>query len=132
MLFEPADRKAIGEGAVRETGALKLWSRGQGQRVREVSCKYVLVWQKLGEGWKLESCIWNRVADSTGAGQPRRAGQGGGQGRLQGGIGGGGGQGRFQPGVGGGQGRFQGGVGGGQGGVGGGQGGVERVPGGRV
>src|ERR1700736_3772623 len=40
MLFEPGDRKAIGEGAVRETGGLKLWSRGQGQRLREISCKY--------------------------------------------------------------------------------------------
>ena len=41
MLFEPADRKAIGEGAVRETGALKLWNRGQGQRVREIGRAHV-------------------------------------------------------------------------------------------
>jgi ketosteroid isomerase-like protein len=143
MVFEPASRKAIGDGVVREAGALKLWANGQGQRPREISCKYVLVWQKLDESWKMESCIWNRVADPSGAAQqPRRAGQGGGQGRLQGGVGGGGqgrfqpgvgggqgggqgrfqgggGQGRFQPGVGGGQGRYQGGIGGGGQGVGG-------------
>jgi ketosteroid isomerase-like protein len=142
MVFEPASRKAIGDDVVREAGALKLWTSGQGQRAREISCKYVLVWQKLGEAWKMESCVWNRIADPSGAAQqPRRVGQGrfqggvggDGQGRSQPGVGGGqggfqgggqgrfqgGGQGRFQPGVGGGQGRYQGGVGGGGQGVGG-------------
>jgi ketosteroid isomerase-like protein len=132
LRFSPTSVKSVGVGAVRETGALQLWTKSPRQRLREVSCKYVFVWQQIANEWKLETCIWNRIVDPTARGnrQGRRAGQGGGgsgagQGRFQGGGGSGAGQGRFQggggPGAvqgrfqgGGGQGRFQGGEGEGQ------------------
>jgi ketosteroid isomerase-like protein len=120
LRFSPTSVKSVGVGAVRETGALQLWTKSPRQRLREVSCKYVFVWQQIANEWKLETCIWNRIVDPTARGnrQGRRAGQGGGgsgagQGRFQGGGGSGAGQGRFQGGggPGAGQGRFQGGGG---------------------
>ena len=51
------DVKPLGSDAAREVGTFTLKTKGQQQQ--EVAGKYVVVWQKVGNDWKLATDIWN-------------------------------------------------------------------------
>ena len=51
------DVKPLGPSAVREIGTFSLKTKGP--TPQEVTGKYVVVWEKVGSEWKLESDIWN-------------------------------------------------------------------------
>ena len=51
------DVKRIGRLAVREVGTFSL--RAKGPSPKEVTGKYVVVWEKVGPSWKLAADIWN-------------------------------------------------------------------------
>ncbi len=51
------DVKPLGPDAAREVGTFTLKTKGQQQQ--EVAGKYVVVWQKVGNDWKLATDIWN-------------------------------------------------------------------------
>ncbi len=51
------DVKPLGTEAAREIGSFTLKTKGQ--QAQEVVGKYVVVWQKVGNEWKLATDIWN-------------------------------------------------------------------------
>ena len=51
------DVKPLGNDAASEIGTFSLMTKGQ-QR-QPVTGKYVVVWQKVGNDWKLAADIWN-------------------------------------------------------------------------
>jgi uncharacterized protein (TIGR02246 family) len=51
------DVKPLGTSAVREIGTFSLNTKGP--TPQEVSGKYVVVWEKVGNDWKLATDIWN-------------------------------------------------------------------------
>ena len=51
------DVKPLGPSAAREIGTFSLKTRGP--TPQEVSGKYVVVWEKVGNDWKLAADIWN-------------------------------------------------------------------------
>ena len=51
------DVKSLGPSAAREIGTFSLKTRGPSPQ--EVAGKYVVVWEKVGNDWKLASDIWN-------------------------------------------------------------------------
>ncbi len=51
------DVKPLGNDAASEIGTFSLMTKGQ-QR-QPVTGKYVVVWQKVGNDWKLATDIWN-------------------------------------------------------------------------
>jgi uncharacterized protein (TIGR02246 family) len=51
------DVKVLGPSAAREIGTFSLKTRGAAPR--EVTGKYVVVWEKVGSDWKLAADIWN-------------------------------------------------------------------------
>jgi len=51
------DVKPLGPSAAREIGTFSLKTKGP--RPQEVSGKYVVVWEKVGDDWKLATDIWN-------------------------------------------------------------------------
>ena len=51
------DVKPLGPSAAREIGTFTLKTKGP--TPQEVTGKYVVVWEKIGNEWKLESDIWN-------------------------------------------------------------------------
>jgi uncharacterized protein (TIGR02246 family) len=51
------DVKALGLSAAREIGTFSLKTKGQ--RPQEVTGKYLVVWEKVGNEWKLAADIWN-------------------------------------------------------------------------
>jgi uncharacterized protein (TIGR02246 family) len=51
------DVKALGSSAAREIGTFTL--RAKGQQQQEVVGKYVVIWEKDGDDWKLATDIWN-------------------------------------------------------------------------
>jgi uncharacterized protein (TIGR02246 family) len=51
------DVKPLGPSAAREIGTFSLKTKGP--RPQEVSGKYVVVWEKVGNDWKLATDIWN-------------------------------------------------------------------------
>jgi uncharacterized protein (TIGR02246 family) len=51
------DVKRLGPSAAREIGTFNLKTKGP--TPQEVSGKYVVVWEKVGEEWKLAADIWN-------------------------------------------------------------------------
>jgi uncharacterized protein (TIGR02246 family) len=51
------DVKVLGPSAAREIGTFSLKTRGAA--AREVTGKYVVVWEKAGSDWKLAADIWN-------------------------------------------------------------------------
>jgi uncharacterized protein (TIGR02246 family) len=51
------DVKPLGPTAAREIGTFSLKTKGP--TPREVSGKYVVVWEKVGGVWKLANDIWN-------------------------------------------------------------------------
>jgi uncharacterized protein (TIGR02246 family) len=51
------DIKSLGSSAAREIGTFSL--KVKGPTPREVTGKYVVVWEKIGNNWKLATDIWN-------------------------------------------------------------------------
>jgi uncharacterized protein (TIGR02246 family) len=51
------DVKRLGNSAAREIGTFSLKTKGP--TPHEVTGKYVVVWEKVGRGWKLAADIWN-------------------------------------------------------------------------
>ena len=51
------DVKPLGPSAAREIGTFSL--RAKGSIPREITGKYVVVWEKIGSDWKLATDIWN-------------------------------------------------------------------------
>jgi ketosteroid isomerase-like protein len=73
--FDTMSIKPLGENAMRVVGTLTLQLRSAQNagrlaagvpQPREVSAKYVFVWQKIGDEWKIESSIWNRIGPERG------------------------------------------------------------------
>jgi ketosteroid isomerase-like protein len=53
------DVKPLGPSAAREIGTFSLKTRGPNPK--DVFGKYVVVWEKVGNDWKLAADIWNDV-----------------------------------------------------------------------
>jgi uncharacterized protein (TIGR02246 family) len=51
------DVKRLGPSAAREIGTFSLKTKGS--TPKEVTGKYVVVWEKVGKHWKLAADIWN-------------------------------------------------------------------------
>jgi uncharacterized protein (TIGR02246 family) len=51
------DVKSLGPTAAREIGTFSLKTKGP--TPKEVTGKYVVVWEKVGSDWKLATDIWN-------------------------------------------------------------------------
>jgi uncharacterized protein (TIGR02246 family) len=51
------DVKRLGSSAAREIGTFRLKTKGP--TPKEVTGKYVVVWEKVGTDWKLATDIWN-------------------------------------------------------------------------
>ncbi len=51
------DVKRLGPSAAREIGTFSLKTKGPTRK--EVTGKYVVVWEKVGKDWKLAADIWN-------------------------------------------------------------------------
>jgi uncharacterized protein (TIGR02246 family) len=51
------DVKRLGPSAAREIGTFSLKTKGSPSK--EVTGKYVVVWEKVGKDWKLAADIWN-------------------------------------------------------------------------
>lgn len=51
------DVKSLGSSAAREIGTFVLTTKGSPPQ--EVTGKYVVVWEKVGDDWKLATDIWN-------------------------------------------------------------------------
>src|SRR5690349_1338840 len=51
------DVKPLGPSAAREIGTFKLKTKGP--TPKDVTGKYVVVWEKAGDDWKLATDIWN-------------------------------------------------------------------------
>ncbi|MFL6929395.1 MAG: YybH family protein [Xanthobacteraceae bacterium] len=51
------DVKSLGPSAAREIGTFTLKTKGP--TPQEISGKYVVVWEKVGNDWKLATDIWN-------------------------------------------------------------------------
>ena len=51
------DVKPLGPTAAREIGTYSLKTKGP--TPKEVTGKYVVVWEKVGNDWKLAADIWN-------------------------------------------------------------------------
>jgi uncharacterized protein (TIGR02246 family) len=51
------DVKRLGPSAAREIGTFSL--RTKGPTPKEVTGKYVVIWEKVGKNWKLAADIWN-------------------------------------------------------------------------
>ena len=55
--FTTLDVKPLGPSASREIGTFSLKTKGPAPQ--EVTGKYVVVWEKIGNDWKLAADIWN-------------------------------------------------------------------------
>jgi ketosteroid isomerase-like protein len=51
------DVKALGPSAARELGTFSFMTKGANPK--EVTGKFVVVWEKIGSDWKLATDIWN-------------------------------------------------------------------------
>ena len=51
------DVRPLGSSAAREIGTFSLETKGA--TAKEVTGKYVVVWEKVGSDWKLATDIWN-------------------------------------------------------------------------
>jgi ketosteroid isomerase-like protein len=51
------DVKRLGPSAAREIGTFSLTTKGP--TAKEITGKYVVVWEKVGKDWKLAADIWN-------------------------------------------------------------------------
>jgi uncharacterized protein (TIGR02246 family) len=57
LKLETVDVKPLGPSAAREIGTFSLRTKGPGSQ--EIAGKYVVVWEKIGNDWKLAVDIWN-------------------------------------------------------------------------
>ena len=57
LKFITLDVKPLGTSAAREIGTFSLKTKGASQK--EVTGKYVVIWEKVGTQWKLATDIWN-------------------------------------------------------------------------
>ncbi len=57
--FATLDLETLAADAVRETGYLTFQAGDQSSE--PISCKYLLVWQKKGDDWKLAAMSWSRI-----------------------------------------------------------------------
>jgi uncharacterized protein (TIGR02246 family) len=55
--FTTLDVKPLGPSAAREIGTFVLTTKGSPPQ--EITGKYVVVWEKVGDDWKLAADIWN-------------------------------------------------------------------------
>ncbi len=55
--FSTLDVKQFGPSAAREIGTFSLKTKGPNPK--DVTGKYVVVWEKVGNDWKLAADIWN-------------------------------------------------------------------------
>jgi uncharacterized protein (TIGR02246 family) len=55
--FTTLDVKSFGSSAAREIGTFSVKTKGP--TPQEVTGKYVVVWEKVGNDWKLAADIWN-------------------------------------------------------------------------
>jgi ketosteroid isomerase-like protein len=51
------DVKRLGPSAVREIGTFSMKTKGP--TPKEITGKYVVVWERVGRNWKLATDIWN-------------------------------------------------------------------------
>ncbi len=51
------DVKPLGDSNAREVGTLTLKTKGENPQ--EITGKYIVIWQKVGDEWKLADDIWN-------------------------------------------------------------------------
>ena len=51
------DVKRLGPSAAREIGTFSMKTKGQ--TPKEITGKYVVVWERVGRNWKLATDIWN-------------------------------------------------------------------------
>jgi len=51
------DVKSLGDSFARESGTLMLKTKGDNPQV--IAGKYIVIWQKVGDQWKLSDDIWN-------------------------------------------------------------------------
>ena len=58
MTLTAVDVKSLGNSAVREIGAFSLRTKGQ-TPPREIVGKYVAVWERVGEDWKMATRVWS-------------------------------------------------------------------------
>ena len=62
LSFQTRSLRPLGIDTVREIGDLRIVLHAEaGRAASELPNKYLFVWQKIGEEWKIESAIWNRV-----------------------------------------------------------------------
>jgi ketosteroid isomerase-like protein len=54
---EARDVKPLGPAAAREIGTFSLKTKGPNPQ--EVTGKYIVVWEKVGNDWQLAADIWN-------------------------------------------------------------------------
>ncbi|WGS18805.1 MULTISPECIES: DUF4440 domain-containing protein [unclassified Bradyrhizobium] len=55
--LETLDVKPLGPSAAREIGTFSLKTKGPNPK--DVTGKYVVIWEKVGNDWKLAADIWN-------------------------------------------------------------------------
>ena len=54
------DVKRLGPAAAREIGTFSL--KAKGPAPKEITGKYVVVWERIGRDWKLAADIWPRAS----------------------------------------------------------------------
>ena len=59
LSLRPVSFEAYGDAAGREIGRFALDAPVQGRRTARVEGKYVVVWKKTADGWRLDTDIWN-------------------------------------------------------------------------
>ena len=58
LALDPVSVETWGDAA-REIGRFTLEAPGQGDQTAKVEGKYVVVWKKTADGWRLDTDIWN-------------------------------------------------------------------------
>ena len=59
LSLDPVSVETYGGDAAREIGRFTLEAPGQGGQTARVEGKYVVVWKRTAEGWRLDTDIWN-------------------------------------------------------------------------
>ena len=57
--FAPEDMELLGQHAARESGNL-TFEFGE-KTEAPINCKYLVVWQKVGDDWKIAAMTWSRI-----------------------------------------------------------------------
>ena len=74
MEFDTVTINPMSSDVVRAVGTFSMRSEGGqallGEKVapRDIACKYLFLWQKVGGQWKLQTAIWNRIGAPPGRG----------------------------------------------------------------